>query len=152
MEHVPPPSGAARLGSVVPSMTIAVVLALVVVAVTMFLCPPLGIVPLFAVGIGLAAFLHSVAEARRLDRLPLERRLVAILERKERAVPRHDGRTPDYETVAVLQDEGGAREERAVADGVDVTPGELGVAFVRGGRLVAFTALVAAPSGQRAPP
>ena len=105
-----------------------------------FLCAPLAILPLVALGVGGFFAAGQLRESFGGARQPLERRPALVLDERTHVT---DGTGPARQHYLTLEFEDGRQSEhRTEGDQADATtPGQAGVAYLRGTRLVDFRGL-----------
>lgn len=132
-----------------PSHVAAVIQVILPIALLVFLIgflaprlsgEPVGFIVLALVVVALVRAIIGIARGSRDARAPVERRKALVVD--DRTSVHGDGRR-DVETHyhATLEFPDGSRRELPMAEDAAgyVTPGDIGVAYLRGDRLVAFT-------------
>jgi len=125
-------------------VTLAVVLLLVLVTLGLFaatlvftFCPPLGVLPLIAVGIAGYVLVQRTIQAVRLARIPTESRPALVASVRSRI---HAGAADRRDSAVTLLFPGGERREAEAPADVASTlaAGALGVAYLKGDVLSGF--------------
>ncbi len=125
-----------------------VVFALVGVFVSIgffYVCPPLGLLPLALVAIGLYVISRHVVRNARASRAPLERRPALVFDLRTRVSSGGEHTSARTTTFATLEFPDGSRQEREALESLAgrLAPGDMGVAYLKGPFLIAFERLEA---------
>lgn len=143
MQHTPPTTSTVRSkGALLAFVVGGLVVGGFLTAGLATVCAPLAIVPILLVLLGLYALVRQHFETSQLSHFPLERIALLILDERTRIADRSGGGVLTRYFHTVEYRDGTRRElETFVETAGKVSPGNMGIGFIRGSLLVDFAHL-----------